>query len=82
MHRLLALTLAMLLAAGWVGAAQQAPPAPKKSGALICTLTNQKIEKCCCEPRGEKLYCPLAKKTIEACCCKPADAAETKKPRR
>lgn len=37
---------------------------------LVCSLTNKKIDKCCCEQKDGKLYCPLAKKAIEKCCCK------------
>jgi len=40
---------------------------------LRCTLTNTKLEKCCCQQKGKVLYCPLAKKTIEKCCCKPVE---------
>ena len=72
----LSFTLGTLLLAGLVGAA---PQAPKKKGSLHCTLTDKKIEKCCCEPRGEKLYCTLAKKTIDKCCCEPAGAEKGKK---
>ena len=76
MRRSLVLTLGTLLLAVWVGAA---PQASKKQGPQLCTLTNTKIEKCCCETRGNKLYCPLAKKTIDTCCCKPAEAQKKKK---
>lgn len=41
---------------------------------LRCTLTNTKLEKCCCQQREGKLYCPLAKKTIEKCCCEAIKA--------
>lgn len=70
MRRPVVLTLATLLLAGWVVAA---PQAAQKQASLLCTLTNQKVEKCCCQPRGGKLYCPLAKKTVEKCCCKLAE---------
>ena len=40
---------------------------------LICTLTGQKIDACCCQLKDGKLYCPLAKTYIDACCCKAAD---------
>ena len=76
MRRSLVLTLGTLLLAGWVVAA---PQAPKKQGPLLCTLTNTKIEKCCCEPRGNKLYCPLAKKTVDTCCCKRVEAQKKRK---
>ena len=74
MRRLLSLTLGTLLLAGLALAAQ----APKKP-TLRCTLTDKKIEQCCCEPRGQKLYCPLAKKTIEKCCCEPVKPETEKK---
>ncbi len=77
MNRWIRLALASVLLAGWVWAGPQAPP---KKEALLCTLTNQKIEKCCCEMRGEKLYCPLAKKTIDTCCCQPLAKDKSKKP--
>ena len=76
MRRFVSLPLASLLLAGLVFAA---PQAPKKEGPLRCTLTDKKIEKCCCEQREGKLYCPLAKKTIEKCCCVPAEAKKSKK---
>lgn len=50
-----------------------ASPSVPGKGRLRCTLTNTKVEKCCCQQKGEKLYCPLAKKTIEKCCCKPVE---------
>ena len=77
MRRALMVVLVMaLLLAGLAWAGTQ--PASKSSG-LRCTLTNQKIEKCCCQTRDGKLYCPLAKKTIEACCCVPAEAQKAGK---
>ena len=69
MRRTVSLTLGTLLLAGL---ALAIPQAPTKSTSLRCTLTDKKIETCCCEQRGNKLYCPLAKKTIEKCCCEPA----------
>lgn len=76
MRRFVSLPLVTLLLAGLVLAA---PQAPKKESSLRCTLTNKKIEKCCCEQREGKLYCPLAKKTIEKCCCVSADAKKGKR---
>ena len=76
MRHSLGLTLGTLLVAGLLGAV---PPAAKKQPSLLCTLTNQRIEKCCCQPRGDKLYCPLAKKTLDTCCCKPAEGQKAKK---
>lgn len=76
MRHSLALTLATLLVGGLLGAV---PPAASKQASLLCTLTNQRVEKCCCEPRGSKLYCPLAKKTLDTCCCKPAEGQKAKK---
>ena len=66
----------ILLLAGLLPAGQQES---KKQPALVCTLTHKKIEKCCCEKRGEKLYCTLAKKTIDKCCCEPSGTAKAKK---
>ena len=76
MRRALTLTLFTALLAGL---ALAAPQTDKKPATLRCTLTNKKIEKCCCEQKDGKLYCPLAKKTIEKCCCEPV-AAEKPKP--
>lgn len=67
MRRSLLLTIGALLLA-CLGVA-----APKKEPTLRCTLTNQKIEQCCCEQRSNKLYCTLAKKTIDKCCCEATD---------
>lgn len=67
MRRLLPFTLGALL----FGNLLLAWPAPQKKEALRCTLTNTKIERCCCQQKEDKLYCPLAKKTIEKCCCVP-----------
>ncbi|MBI2956605.1 MAG: hypothetical protein HYY26_04760 [Acidobacteria bacterium] len=65
MRRVLPLALGSLLfSLLLVGA-----PDTAKKETLRCTLTNTKLAKCCCQPRGEKLYCPLAKKTIDKCCC-------------
>lgn len=71
MRRWIVGTLGTLL---FVGLLFAVPPAPTAKPALRCTLTNQKMEKCCCQVREGKLYCPLAKKVIDACCCVPADA--------
>ena len=68
--------LATILLAGLLSAA---PPDAKKQPAFLCKLTGKKIEKCCCEKRGEKLYCTLAKKTIDKCCCEPAGTPKEKK---
>ncbi len=76
MKRAVSLTLGTLLLAGLTLAA---PQAAKKEVSLRCTLTDKKIEKCCCEQREGKLYCPLAKKTIDKCCCVPAEAQKEKK---
>ena len=56
-----------------------APQAPKQEAGIHCTLTKRNIKKCCCEPRGEKLYCKLAKKTIEKYCCESAQFPKQKK---
>lgn len=69
MRRVVLSVLGTLLLAGLVLAA---PQAPKKEGTIRCTLTDKKVEKCCCEQRKGKSYCPLAKKTVEECCCEPA----------
>jgi len=37
---------------------------------LTCTLTGKKIDSCCCQQKGGKLYCPLVDKTLDDCCCK------------
>ena len=72
---MLVLVVALLLAGlAWAGT-----QSASKAAGLRCTLTNQKIEKCCCQMRDGKLYCPLAKKTIEACCCVPAEAQKAGK---
>lgn len=65
MRRLTSVLLGSVLLAGLLATA----PAFTQQTRLRCTLTGKTVEKCCCEPRGEKLYCPLAKKTVEKCCC-------------
>jgi hypothetical protein len=40
---------------------------------VICKLTGQRIDACCCQLRDDGLYCPLAKTHIDACCCKAAE---------
>jgi len=40
---------------------------------LMCTLTGQRIDACCCQLRDDGLYCPLANTHIDACCCKAAE---------
>ncbi len=76
MRRFASIALGGLLLAGLSLAA---PQAAKKEAPLRCTLTDKKIEKCCCEQREGKLYCTLAKKTIEKCCCEPAQTRKDKK---
>ena len=53
--------------------AASASSAHLSESGLICTLTGQKIDACCCQLKDGKLYCPLAKTYIDACCCKAAD---------
>ena len=46
----------------------------EKQTGTICTLTNEKVEGCCCEKQDNgKLYCTKAKKDIDDCCCKAAE---------
>ena len=68
MHRILEVLFGTLLLAGLVSTV---PASPKGQATLQCTLTGQKIEVCCCQQRGGKLYCTLARKAITQCCCKP-----------
>ena len=72
---------AALLALLLTLAATAGPQTPAKDGGVRCTLTNKKLDKCCCEQREGKLYCPLAKKTIEKCCCEAAKQAAKKAPK-
>ena len=74
MHRAIPVALATLLMGGLL---LTSPQAAKK--ALRCTLTNTKIERCCCEQREKKLYCPLANKTVEKCCREPAGETQSTK---
>jgi hypothetical protein len=76
MHRLTSFLAGVLLLSA---AALAAPQSPKKAPSIHCTLTDKKIQKCCCEQRRGKLYCKLAKKTIEKCCCEPAQFPKAKK---
>lgn len=69
MRRAIPLVLGALLFSSLLVAS---PSVPGKE-TLRCTLTNTKIEKCCCRQKEGKLYCPLAKKTIEKCCCKAVE---------
>lgn len=72
-------TISVGLAALLFGGLLLAGPQSSENEGLRCTLTNTKIEKCCCENREGKLYCPLAKKTIEKCCCVPVGGTNRKK---
>ncbi len=76
MRRIVLSVLGTLLLAGPVLAA---PQAPKKQGAIRCTLTDKKVKKCCCKEQQGKLYCSLAKKTIDKCCCDPEQQPKAKK---
>ena len=69
MKRAIPVVLGALLFTSLLGASSSDPGKEK----LRCTLTNTKLEKCCCRQKEWKLYCPLAKKTIEKCCCKPVE---------
>lgn len=76
MYRLLTtLALGVMLAPGLMSTGRPS----KNKGGLHCTLTNQVIDKCCCEKRGEKLYCTLAKKAVDTCCCEPSGTANSGK---
>ena len=57
----------------WLLMAASASSAHLSESGLMCTLTGQKIDACCCQLNDGKLYCPLAKTYIDACCCKGAD---------
>ena len=70
-HRFLRLIGPIVLAGAALALAGSQPNTP----ALRCTLTDKKIETCCCAEKDGKLYCPLANKTIEKCCCVPAGKA-------
>ncbi len=70
MHKILQIALGTLLVASLGLAARQ----KTEKATLVCSLTNKKIEKCCCEQRGGKFYCTLAKKTTDKCCCKSLSA--------
>ncbi len=72
-------TIPVGLAALLFGGLLLASPQASKEQVLRCTLTNTKLEKCCCEKRDKKLYCTLAKKTIEKCCCVPVGGTNGKK---
>ena len=61
------------------GLAVARPETPKPKPSIRCTLTGKKIESCCCEQRGEKIYCSLAKKEINKCCCEPVQSPKPKK---
>ena len=76
MRRLLTLSLWTLLVGGLAAAL---PQAAKKQAMLRCTLTDKKIENCCCQKRDGKLYCTLAKKTIDKCCCEPSGTPKERK---
>jgi len=73
MARSISLVLGTLVLASLALAGEQGA---KKPVSLLCTLTDSKIEKCCCKKREGKLTCTLAKKTIEKCCCVPAGAKQ------
>lgn len=79
MRRTLSAALLAVLLALAATAGPQTPA--KEGGGLRCTLTNKKLDKCCCEQREGKLYCPLAKKTIEKCCCEAAKQVAKKAPK-
>jgi hypothetical protein len=66
MRLIRAIAVALLLAGS-------ASSAHLSESGLLCTLTGQKIDACCCQLRDDGLYCPLAKTHIEACCCKAAE---------
>ena len=71
MQRMISFFLGSLLLVGLLAANSANPNQP---AALECTLTGKKIQSCCCQIRGGKLYCPLANQTISQCCCKPLRA--------
>ncbi len=76
MFRSISLTLGAMLLASLALASSQGT---KKQGSLVCTLTNTKVQKCCCEKRDGKLYCTLARKSIEKCCCVTASKQKRKR---
>jgi len=77
MRRVSTLLWGLVLSAGMALALPQQAQEEKKERPVRCTLTEKRLDKCCCEQREGRLYCPLAKKSVQKCCCEPA---EGKKP--
>jgi len=80
MRRLTLIVASMILTAGPALGFPQEPQKEKAKETLRCTLTDKKMEKCCCEKREGKLYCTLAKKSMEKCCCESLEGTKAKKP--
>jgi hypothetical protein len=57
----------MILAAAVAGAA-----AETVNSSMVCTLTGEQVEQCCCIEKDGALVCTLTGETVSSCCCAPA----------
>jgi hypothetical protein len=40
------------------------------SAKIVCGLTGEPSDECCCEQQGDKLVCNNTGAMLDACCCK------------
>ena len=57
----------VLVASGFALSAQSAESA---DGGLVCTLTGESIDSCCCSVIDGKYTCGKTGKVLDQCCCK------------
>ncbi len=64
MRTLVASLILALAVAGSAGA--------NADSTMVCTLTGQQVEQCCCIEKDGTLVCTLTGQTVPSCCCVPA----------
>jgi len=62
----------MLLASMILALAAAGPGVAKTDGAMVCTITGQQVEECCCVEKDGKMICTLTGEVVTSCCCTPA----------
>ena len=62
----------MLLASMLLALAAVSPGVPMNDGAMVCTITGQQVETCCCVEKDGKMICTLTGEVVTSCCCTPA----------
>jgi hypothetical protein len=61
------LLVSMVLALAAAG-----PGVAKTDNAMVCTITGEQVEECCCVEKDGKMICTLTGEVVSSCCCTAA----------